>query len=149
MSYGKKQLNGERNKRKRTSMKEIDNRKRKLENWSEVQKAYPDKFERTHKSVQAAELADGESASLVGRIMLRRDIGGIVFISLRDYFGSFQIAIRKDSVEEKWFNFWLANIDLGDYIGVKGKIFTTKKNGKNFRCPRIDIAFQMFTCPTR
>ncbi|MCX5662323.1 MAG: lysine--tRNA ligase [Planctomycetota bacterium] len=60
-----------------------------------------------------------------GRIVLHRDIGKLVFLTLRDSTGDLQVAVSKKSVDEKAFN--LAKIaDLGDVVVARGPLGTTK-----------------------
>jgi lysyl-tRNA synthetase, class II len=60
---------------------------------------------------------------VAGRIVLLRDMGKAAFITLKDEFETIQVYLRKDDTE----NFEiLKSLDLGDFIGVKGNVFTTK-----------------------
>ncbi|NJL32306.1 MAG: hypothetical protein HC898_12205 [Phycisphaerales bacterium] len=60
-----------------------------------------------------------------GRIVLHRDIGKLVFMTLRDHTGDLQIAVSKNSVDEA--NFKLAKlVDLGDIVTAAGRLGSTK-----------------------
>ena len=62
---------------------------------------------------------------VAGRVMLRRVMGGLVFMTLRDATGDLQIAISKKSVGQALFD--LAKLtDLGDLVVARGPIGTTK-----------------------
>jgi lysyl-tRNA synthetase, class II len=68
---------------------------------------------------------------LAGRLMSRRDMGKASFASLQDSSGKIQIYIKRDEVcpgEDKtlYDKVWKHLLDLGDIIGVKGYVFTTK-----------------------
>jgi lysyl-tRNA synthetase class 2 len=68
---------------------------------------------------------------LAGRLMSRRDMGKASFASLQDSSGKIQIYIKRDDVcpgEDKtlYDKLWKHLLDLGDIIGVKGYVFTTK-----------------------
>ncbi|MBA2498977.1 MAG: lysine--tRNA ligase [Chitinophagaceae bacterium] len=68
---------------------------------------------------------------LAGRIMSVRDMGKANFAVLQDAQGRIQLYIRRDDVcpgEDKslYDIVWKKLIDLGDIIGVKGYVFTTK-----------------------
>ena len=66
------------------------------------------------------------NTSVAGRIILLRDFGKAAFAHLQDSKGRIQIYFRKDLLGE---NFQLVkNIDIGDIIGVKGRLFRTKTN---------------------
>jgi lysyl-tRNA synthetase class 2 len=68
---------------------------------------------------------------LAGRLMSRRDMGKASFASLQDSSGKIQIYIKRDEIcpgEDKtlYDKVWKHLLDLGDIIGVKGYVFTTK-----------------------
>ena len=74
-------------------------------------------------------LSNGEQefkTNVAGRIMLSRDFGKALFATIKDDPGSIQIYARKDVLgEEKYKIFKL--LDVGDIIGVNGKVFKTHK----------------------
>jgi lysyl-tRNA synthetase, class II len=68
---------------------------------------------------------------LAGRLMSRRDMGKASFASLQDSSGKIQVYIKRDEIcpgEDKtlYDKVWKHLLDLGDIIGVKGYVFTTK-----------------------
>ncbi len=68
---------------------------------------------------------------LAGRIMSVRDMGKACFAVLQDSIGKIQIYVRRDDIcpgEDKtlYDKVWKHLIDLGDIIGIKGYVFTTK-----------------------
>lgn len=67
----------------------------------------------------------GPPVRAAGRIMLSRDAGKLRFINIQDWTGNLQLLVGKAQVgEESWS---LAdNFDLGDIIGVDGKLAYTK-----------------------
>ena len=68
----------------------------------------------------------GPDMKVAGRIMLRRGMGKLSFMTLRDETGDLQVAIDKKRVDEKS---WAVNdlLDLGDQIIVDGKLGVTNK----------------------
>lgn len=70
--------------------------------------------------------------SLAGRIMSVRDMGKAAFAVIQDSTARIQIYVRKDDVcagaedTSLYDVIWKKLIDLGDIIGVKGYVFTTK-----------------------
>jgi lysyl-tRNA synthetase class 2 len=62
---------------------------------------------------------------VAGRLVLHRDIGKLIFATLRDATGDLQIAVSKKGVDEQ--SFRLAKLaDLGDIVVVQGPLATTK-----------------------
>ena len=62
---------------------------------------------------------------VAGRIVLHRDIGKLVFMTLRDASGDLQVALSKKAVDEPTFK--LAKVvDLGDIVVARGPLGTTK-----------------------
>lgn len=68
---------------------------------------------------------------LAGRIMSVRDMGKASFAVLQDSLGKIQLYIRRDDIcpsDDKtlYDKVWKHLVDIGDIIGVKGYVFTTK-----------------------
>jgi len=75
--------------------------------------------------------ADFAEVCVAGRLMSRRDMGKASFASLQDSTGKIQIYIKRDEIcpgEDKtlYDAVWKHKLDLGDIVGVKGYVFTTK-----------------------
>ncbi len=101
---------------------------------------YPaEKFEVTHFAVpvkesynpELAEQYKSETVRLAGRIMSVRGKGKASFAELQDSSGRIQLYVGQDSIcpgEDKsmYQEVFKKLLDLGDYIGVEGYIFTTK-----------------------
>ncbi len=68
---------------------------------------------------------ENKKARVAGRIRAKRGHGKTLFADLHDRSGKVQIYIRKDSVAENVFNI-AEKTDMGDIIGVEGKLFKTK-----------------------
>ena len=93
---------------------------------------YPYKYDKTHDCSDlkkkyeglAPEEKTGDSVSVAGRIMLNRNMGKAAFMTIQDQSGKLQIYLREDGIGETYK--LLKKIDIGDFIGVKGKIFKTR-----------------------
>lgn len=75
--------------------------------------------------------ADFAGVCLAGRIMSVRDMGKASFAVLQDSTGKIQIYVRRDDIangEDKtlYDKVWKSLTDIGDIVGVKGYVFTTK-----------------------
>lgn len=97
--------------------------------------AYPHKFEGTHSINQlvhdysprtAQELESAAiSVSTAGRIRAINRMGKAAFIRFSDGLEILQVYLRSNELDERtWSLFKL--LDLGDFIGVEGKLFRTK-----------------------
>ncbi|MGD9162529.1 MAG: lysine--tRNA ligase [Desulfobacteraceae bacterium] len=65
-----------------------------------------------------------QKAKTAGRIVLLRDIGKLIFITLRDRNGTIQVGLSKKLLSEQW---ELAKLlELGDIIGASGQLGKTK-----------------------
>ena len=60
-------------------------------------------------------------------------MGKLSFLKLRDIDSDFQISFKKDLLGEEEYNFFNKFIDIGDFIGVEGEIFTTHTGEKTLR----------------
>ena len=65
-----------------------------------------------------------QRAGCAGRIVLARDIGKLIFITLRDGSGTIQIGLSKSRLAEQWSLVKL--LELGDIIGAAGQLGKTK-----------------------
>ena len=95
---------------------------------------YPERYEITHRLHEAATLPDEtKDVSVAGRIVFMRKMGKLSFLRLRDLEGSLQVSIKIDLVGEEKYEFFKSMIDVGDFIGVKGEMFTTQTGEKTLR----------------
>ncbi|MHC4157483.1 MAG: lysine--tRNA ligase [Planctomycetota bacterium] len=65
-----------------------------------------------------------QRAVCAGRIVLLRDIGKLIFITLRDWSGIIQIGLSKGKLSKQWELVKL--LELGDIIGAAGQLGKTK-----------------------
>jgi lysyl-tRNA synthetase class 2 len=74
--------------------------------------------------------ADFSDVCLAGRIMGVRDMGKACFAELQDHNGKIQIYVRRDDIcpteDKTLYDLVWKTLDIGDIIGVKGYVFTTK-----------------------
>ena len=112
-------------------------RRAKLDDLRSKGNAFPNNFKRnalaadlhsSYDSFKASELEKEKVAvSVAGRIMLQRIMGKASFITLQDLSGQIQVYIKSDNVDEETYK-ELKKWDLGDVVGIKGKLFKTKTN---------------------
>src|SRR5690349_2953798 len=69
--------------------------------------------------------AEGREVSIAGRVTAHRDMGKSMFIDIRDQSGRLQAYAQKNVLGDQQFDVF-RHLDLGDFIGAKGAMFTTK-----------------------
>jgi lysyl-tRNA synthetase class 2 len=95
---------------------------------------YPHRYHRSHTTQQAiARLEQQEASSqteaavvnVAGRVTAHRPMGKISFLDIRDGSGKIQLYFHEKSLSQDGLKL-LKDIDIGDIIGVSGKLFRTK-----------------------
>jgi lysyl-tRNA synthetase class 2 len=87
---------------------------------------FKNKFTPTETCKQARDnYTESREVAVAGRITAHRDMGKSMFIDVRDQSGRIQVYAQKNVLgDEQWSIF--THLDLADFIGVKGTLFTTK-----------------------
>ncbi|MBT2398817.1 bifunctional lysylphosphatidylglycerol synthetase/lysine--tRNA ligase LysX [Streptomyces sp. ISL-100] len=67
----------------------------------------------------------GAAAAVAGRVMVVRDLGGVVFAVLRDWSGDLQLALTRDGSGADVLARFTRDIDFGDHISATGTIGTS------------------------
>ncbi len=115
--------------------------------------AYPGKSRRTHQIREALEdfnklVRSKKEIILAGRIKSLREHGGSTFLNLEDGStsslttggrGQIQAYLRKNRIGESGYKFFLDNFDVGDFIEIRGILFTTKKGEKTIEAADFKI----------
>ena len=93
---------------------------------------HPERYETTHEIGAARLLEDGtKDISIAGRIMSKRKMGKIAFLDLSDVTGHIQLVMKRDDFPEGEYKKFHDITDIGDFVGVKGEIFTTQAGEKS------------------
>ncbi|WP_345360370.1 bifunctional lysylphosphatidylglycerol synthetase/lysine--tRNA ligase LysX [Actinoallomurus liliacearum] len=95
---------------------------------------YPLGFERTATAAEvrerfgdlAPDTHTGEQVAIAGRVMLAREHGKLIFARLRDETGDLQVMLAADVVDAEALRAWKQLIDLGDQVGVRGEVVTSR-----------------------
>lgn len=93
---------------------------------------YPPRVERTHTTAQArvafeeAQKGESPTVKVVGRLMSIRVMGGSTFAHIEDGSGRIQIYLRQDILGEEEYEFFKRDFDIGDFVGVEGRLFRTR-----------------------
>src|SRR5436189_2324429 len=84
------------------------------------------KFRPTEKCAGArANYTEGREVSIAGRVTAHRDMGKSMFIDVRDQSGRLQVYAQKNLLGDEQFDIF-RHLDLGDLLGARGTLFTTK-----------------------
>ncbi|MEK6757543.1 MAG: OB-fold nucleic acid binding domain-containing protein, partial [Nanoarchaeota archaeon] len=89
---------------------------------------YPSKFDKKNSCEECLKEKIGAKVKTAGRVMIKRDLGKISFATLKDGSGNIQIVLQDGQTPEKIMKLFKRYIDVGDFVGVEGKIFKTKTN---------------------
>ncbi|MFH1751714.1 MAG: lysine--tRNA ligase [archaeon] len=122
----------------------------KKSNWDALEKLgveiFPYSFDRTHSSTQAKELCKGlendsfkeENVSVAGRVISRRRFGKLYFFDLLDEKGKIQTLASVNVTDKEDFKI-VEFLDTGDFIGVTGKPYLSKKGEPSVFASNIKI----------
>lgn len=88
---------------------------------------YPDKFDKKIDLADAITKKEGTKIKTAGRIMTVRVMGKIAFCHLQDFSGKMQIVLKQDDIGKDEFKFFAKKVDMADFVGIEGEIFTTQK----------------------
>jgi lysyl-tRNA synthetase class 2 len=87
---------------------------------------FKNKFTPTESCADARKnYTEGREVAVAGRITAHRDMGKSMFIDVRDQSGRIQVYAQKNTLGDEPWNIF-THLDLADFIGVKGTLFTTK-----------------------
>jgi lysyl-tRNA synthetase class 2 len=140
-----------------TKEKESDQLVQRRANFDELVKLgvdpYPRQFQRTdtvHALVQAHNGKTAEEleaapiqTTAAGRVLFIRSFGKANFVVISDGQSRIQVYIRKDSVPERDFAIYKL-LDVGDFIGVEGKLFRTKTNELTIHATKVEFLAKCF-----
>jgi lysyl-tRNA synthetase, class II len=84
-----------------------------------------EKCDDAREKYKRGEYNDTTEISVAGRITAHRDMGKSMFIDVRDQSGRIQVYAQKNTLADEQFGIF-THLDLGDFVGVKGHLFTTK-----------------------
>ena len=126
----------------------LELRKAKLDELRSAGNAFPNQFKRDslandlHSSYGELENEDLEKKkdvfSVAGRIMLQRIMGKASFMTIQDMSGQIQAYLTKNDLPGgvyDAFKTW----DLGDIVGIKGKLFKTKTGELTIHADEIEL----------
>jgi lysyl-tRNA synthetase class 2 len=107
---------------------------------------YPHRFDRTdtlaelraaHGDLEPGTETEVQTA-VAGRVMLKREQGKLVFLTIRDRSGDLQLFASKAVMGDDGFDAVRA-LDLGDWIGAYGTVMTTRKGELSVKVDRVQL----------
>ncbi|WP_197016099.1 bifunctional lysylphosphatidylglycerol synthetase/lysine--tRNA ligase LysX [Actinomadura viridis] len=95
---------------------------------------YPLGFERTDFAAGirerfgglAPDTLTGTGVAVAGRVVLAREHGRLIFVTLRDETGDLQVMLTSDALGTDSLRSWKSLVDLGDLVGVTGEVATSR-----------------------
>ncbi|MFZ9518097.1 MAG: lysine--tRNA ligase, partial [Ilumatobacteraceae bacterium] len=107
---------------------------------------YPYRFDRTHTlgEIRAAHGAleagteTSEVVAITGRVMLKRNQGKLMFLTVRDRSDEIQLFVSKSVVGDDSFD-TIATLDLGDWVGASGTVMTTRKGELSVKTTEMQL----------
>lgn len=107
---------------------------------------YPaDLYPVTHTSKQIkAQFEDGKKVVIAGRLMMIKVQGKASFADLQDADGKIQVYFNRDEIcpgddKIKYNEVFKKLLDFGDFVGIKGELFTTQVGEKSVRVKNFTL----------
>ncbi len=89
--------------------------------------------------IKNADAIMDKEVSVAGRMMSRRIMGKAAFAHLLDKEGEIQLYVKRDDVGETEYDSFKKDYDIGDIIGVMGKVFRTQTGEVSIHANHIEI----------
>ncbi|WP_232506131.1 bifunctional lysylphosphatidylglycerol synthetase/lysine--tRNA ligase LysX [Microlunatus flavus] len=87
---------------------------------------YPPSFQPQGTAASVAVDALGQATSVAGRVVAVRDLGGVVFVVLRDWTGDVQLLLSADVAGVGELDRLRRDVDLGDHLGAEGTVVRSR-----------------------
>ena len=87
---------------------------------------YPPSFRPQQVATDLVPGALGQPASVAGRVVAVRDLGGVVFVAVRDWTGDAQLLLSRDGVGQEAMDRLRRDVDLGDHLGAEGTVVRSR-----------------------
>ncbi|NCC49916.1 MAG: lysine--tRNA ligase [Spartobacteria bacterium] len=81
---------------------------------------------------------EGKQVTVAGRLVACRDMGKSIFAHIYDGTDRFQVYVQKNKIGEDAFAAFKI-LDLGDFIGLEGELFTTRTEEQTLKVSRFEL----------
>ncbi len=107
---------------------------------------WPHRFDRTRRLAEIRAAHDGLEPgtetevrdAVAGRVMLKRDQGKLVFLTIQDRDDVLQLFVSRAEVGDDTFGF-VTRLDLGDWVGAEGTVMTTRKGELSLKVSAVRL----------
>ncbi len=99
------------------------------------------KYDVTHHSQEIKDNYDsleGKTVTIAGRMMFKRVMGKASFCNIQDLQGNIQAYVARDNIGEDSYKDF-KKYDVGDILGIKGEVFTTKTGEKSIHATEVTL----------
>lgn len=118
---------------------EVDIRRKKIEDLKESGEIpYKAKFDCSCTIAEAREKI-GERVKIAGRMVFRRIMGKFGFMQIRNIESKIQVSVGRNELAEEDYDFYKKMIDLGDFVGVEGEVYTTQTGEITVKAEKLTL----------
>lgn len=99
------------------------------------------KYDVTHHSQEIKDnydVLEGKEVTIAGRMMFKRVMGKASFCNIQDLKGNMQAYVARDDIGEDSYKDF-KKYDVGDIVGIKGTVFTTKTGEKSVHATEVTL----------
>ena len=99
------------------------------------------KYDVSHHSQEVKDNYDaleGKEVTIAGRMMFKRVMGKASFCNIQDLKGNIQAYVARDDIGEDSYKDF-KKYDVGDIVGIKGTVFTTKTGEKSVHATEVTL----------
>ncbi len=100
------------------------------------------KYNVTHHSQEIKDSFDnleGQDVSVAGRMMFKRKMGKASFCNVMDKCGKIQVYVSRDDIGEEPYEEFKKSLDVGDIIGVEGRVFKTQTGEISIHASKLTL----------
>ena len=102
------------------------------------------KYDVTHHSMEIKdhfEELEGKEVAVAGRLMFKRVMGKASFCNVQDLQGGIQAYVARDEIGAEAYKDF-KKMDIGDIVGIRGKVFATKTGEKSIHAEEVLLVFE-------